>query len=289
MKKLLVLLIILVLVACARQPATLEQRAPAENATPAVTVTPAENIAPAVEVTPAEQREEADEELRQKVIAQEEARIQEALAHPEKFAPRNRSNTVGDALSDTFSTIKSYQYRTTRGTFFVLGDKIRYVLTDPIRITHVSRAGENYSEIYLDEVIIGRGAKTATGYCAGFTDAVRKQCANLQLFDLDFPLVYDSYNPKLPEDWSREFSAKEVSNEGEQKYYLNSIETTLVQFADGTAMYISPKAGLPIKVVTEPLVSTTFDNLVVNQVKPENVIHRSRADIPPDEVFHSTY
>ena len=290
MKKYLLFVVLLLMISCTARQLALDQRSPedaaevlsAENATPAVTV---ESPPEARETMPAP----SDEDLRQKVIAQQEQRIEESLAHPEKFAPRNHTNEVGELIEAAEPSLQSYQFRTSKGTFYVRGGVVRYLLLSPILKHNVARDSVNYTELYLDEIIVDRNAKTAKAYCFGFTDTTRKQCARLQLADIDFDMQYDVANPKLPEDWAREFASKEVTASDEQKYYLNSIETTRLQFPNGGELYMLPKAGLPIKVVVSPLEGYTFDNFVINQVRPEDITHRSKTDIPPQEAFYKNY
>jgi hypothetical protein len=289
MKKYLIFVVLLLMISCtARQPA-LDQRSPEDAAEAAA----AENVTPSVIVeSPPEQRETMpvpSDDLRQKVIAQQEERIEDSLAHPEKFTPRNHTNEVGKLMADAAPSLQSYQFRTSKGTFYVRGGLVRYLLLTPLLKHNVQRDSVNYTELYLDEIIVDRNAKTAKAYCFGFTDTTRKQCARIQIADLDFALPYDEANPKLPEDWAREFETKEVTGSDEQKYYLNSVETTRLQFLNGSELYILPKAGLPIKVVFGPLDAITFDNFVINQVRPEDVVHRSKSDIPPQEPFYKTY
>jgi hypothetical protein len=285
MKKIFAFFVLLLLVACGAP----KEQAPA---VPNETAPAAEPAAAAPEPVIAEQSQVEveskplpDDAVKEKVIQEEQERIAAEVEHIQPLPQRNRTTVVGEMLN-TYNTIDSYQFKTSKGTYYVRGDKVRFLPIKTINVRNFIRGATKYPEIFVDEVIFDRTDKTATGYCFGFDEETRRECESLKMPDIPFNLSYSEYFTKMPDDWSKEYASQAVGDEEHEKYFLNSIETTRVAFKDGTEMFFSPLAGVPIKVVKGPLESYTFDSLVINRVRPEDVIHRTRAQIPPNEVFY---
>lgn len=284
MRKLLALFVLLMLVACGA-PKEQAPAVPNETVTEPVVAAPSEQVVVDRGQVQVERQQAFDDGVKEKVIKAEEERIVEAITHPEPLPQRNKTTVVGDMMN-TYKTIDSYQFKTSKGTFYVRGDKIRYLPRTAINKRNIVLSEVKYSEIFVDELIFDRTDKTATGYCFGFSDEVRRECDSLKLMDKAFNLSYDEFVIKMPDDWLTEYLRLSVGDEEHGKYFLNSVETTRVVFKDGIEMFFFPDAGLPIRVVKGPLEMYAFDNLVINRVRPEDVIHRSRDQISPNEAFY---
>jgi hypothetical protein len=280
MKKLLALLMLLILAACSA-PTPSEPAAAPEP----VAAAPSEPTAEERQDVIIERQQALNDETKEAVIEAEEQRIAEAVAKPQALPPRPRT-TIMDNLLATYNSIDSYQFKTEKGTYYVRGDKARFLPRNVINKRNFVQNDVKYPEVFIDEIVFDRADKNAIGYCFGFEDNVRRDCQNLELVDKGFFLPYNETMPMLPDDWLKNYAKIAVGDEQEEKYFLNSIETTRIAFKDGVVMFFFPAAGVPIKVVKGPLESFTFENLVINRVRPEDVIHRTRDQISPNEVFY---
>ncbi len=277
-KALTILVLMAFLVACTVAPA------PKEPAAPAADVAPAPEPVKSMEE---ERKPVLEDDTAARLAKEQEQKIIETLESPPKLPPRDRTTAV-EQMWNTFTTLSSYQFKTPQGAYFVRGDKIKSVPFNAIVKHDFSQGSQFWRQIYIDEIILDRGAKTATGYCAGLSQDVNRQCANLQLHDVPFTLSYDEFATKLPEDWVKEYINQIPTHEEAEKYYLKSLLTTRVQFKDGTEMSFFPKAGLPVQIIPQGrnLDKIIFDDIVVNQVRPEDIAHRSKKDIPVEEQFY---
>jgi len=285
MKRLLALLLLIFLAACAAQPGTLDERGQAPPAEPAVIVEPAAEPEPAVTVEPGPAMPEDD--LAERLAKEQEEKILESLETVPKVETRERT-TIAEQMYQTYLNLDSHKFNTPEGLWMVRGDKAKLVPRTAIRLINVKAGEKTYRDVYIDEIIFDRDDKTAVGYCAGFDEDVNMQCAHFELYDIQFQLTYSTYMRKLSDDWLKEYLTKTPSNEEYEKYYIDNVETVRVHYPDNVEMYFNPRAGLPTLVVFGQLDRTKYDDLVINQVRPEDVIHRSKKDIPPEEQFKST-
>jgi len=289
MKKLLAMLVLLTVLAACNQQQQLDKRAdvPAAEpaAEPAVVVQEPE---PAVIVeTPEEDAEEPpvlDDGTAERLAQEQADKIAESLETVPKATPSDRT-TVVEQMYETYQGLKSYQFRTFEGTYFVRGEKVRMIPRNAIRMLKVTFNGKEYRDVYIDEITFDREEKIATGYCFGFEEDVNRQCAHFELHDIPFPLVYTAHMRKLPDEWVKEYLNKVPVNEEYEKYYVNDMETTRVYFPDGIQMFFNPRAGLPVWVLFPNDEKTVYEDIVINRARPEDVIHRSRKDIPQTELF----
>ncbi|MEM4240103.1 MAG: hypothetical protein QXM31_03550 [Candidatus Woesearchaeota archaeon] len=280
MRKFIALLVLLMLAACASEK-PIEPAAPAE---PAAQPAQAEAVAPEP-AAEEEARPAPADGLAERLAREQAEKIAESIEHVQKLPLRERKTIVSEMM-DVYSTLDSYKFKSSVGTFFVRGNKVRIILRTPINKRIFTQGSTRYPEIFVDEVILDRVRKEATGYCFGFTEKVTNECANLKLFDTPFNLSYDEIAVKMPDEWLAEYLHAEAVEEEHEKYFINSIETIRVRFKDGTEMYFFPRAGLPVKVVKGPLELFEYENIVPNQARPEDVIHRSRESIPATELFY---
>lgn len=269
----LVAVALLVLAAC---------KAPEAPPTPEVAPSlpaPAEKIEEAPPAAPAE------DDTAERLAEEQKEKIIEYLETPPKLEPRDRT-TIVEQMWDIASKLESYQFKTLAGAWFVRGEKVKHVPFNAIRKTDVMAGGTKYREVFIDEVFFDREERTATGYCTGWDENVRKQCASLGILDIAFPLSYDELMIKLPEDWVKEYLGEVPTEEEYEKYYVKNVLTNKAVFKDGVQMFFNPRAGLPLQIILGPLDKVSFDDLVINQVRPEQVVHRSRSEIPPEEMFY---
>jgi hypothetical protein len=285
MKKILALFVLILLFGCgAPEVAEEKNEVPVEPSVSEPAAAPAEPV-PVREDVVIERQQVLDDGTKEAVVRAEEKRIVEAIANPQPLPQRTRTTIVGQML-DTYNKIDSYQFKTSEGVYYVRGDKVRFLPRNALNLRNFMQGDQKYYEIFVDEIVFDRTDKTATGYCFGFDEKVRRDCEMLELFDKAFKLQYNETFKKMPDDWLKEYEKIAVGDEQEERYFLNSIETTRVAFKDGVQMYFFPLAGLPIKIVKGPLESIVFENLVINRVNPEDVIHRARDQISPNEVFY---
>jgi hypothetical protein len=279
MKHILALIVLMIIAAgCVAE----QQAVPAE-------IPPAEPVPAAVPVPEpaAEERPPAaDDGTAERLAREQEERILETLEQPPKLAPRDRT-TIVEQMWETYSALDSYQFRSAKGMWYVRGEKVRFLPVDAVMKSDVMLNNKMYRQVLLDELVFDTEERTLTGYCFGFEESVNNQCANLELHDIAFPLTYGEFMIKLPHEWAREYLTKTPIAEEHEKYYVKNIETIRVRFEDGTEMYFFARAGLPVKIVRGTEI-TSYDGLVVNQVRPEDVIHRSKKDIPASEAFSRT-
>lgn len=293
MKKLIALFILLMLIGCSAPKSTeqLNETVVAEPSEQVAVAEPSEQVAEpdsgASEQAEKEERKQVlDDSLKEKVIQEQEQKIIETLENPPALPQRNRTTIAGE-MWQVFSGIASYKFKTTTGTYYSRGDKVRAILRNPATKRGIIQNGRLYDEIIIDEVILDRAGKTAMGYCFGYTELTRSNCASLKIDDkTGFNVSYDEFAIKMPDEWTRDYMTEKVSEEEHEKYFLESIETIRAKFSDGVEIYFNPLAGLPIKIIKGPLETIKFDGLTINQARPEDVIHRSRSEIPQTEAFY---
>ncbi len=285
MNKFLALAVLLLIIACSpQQPVT---TAPQEPVVAVATEPVPPVVADIREASEEPEKAVLDTETAERLAQEQAEKARETLEHPPKLEPRDRT-TIVEQLWQTFSELESYQFKTAYGAWFVRGDQVRYLPFKPISKTNFKQENNVFKEVYIDEVIFSAGSQTATGFCTGASEESNIHCEGLRLHDIPFTLAYTDFMIKLPSDWVKEYLNEAPVSEDAGKYYVKSVLTTRVQFKDGTDWYFNPKAGLPVQIIRGSLNKITFDDIVVNQVPPEKVIHRSRKDIPPEEPFYET-
>ena len=265
------------LVACGQQP---EPEIPEPSSAVVVELQPEPEPEPEPEpVIETETAERLAEEQKEIII--------ETIEHPPKLEVRDRT-TIAEQMWEIYQGLDSYQFKTETGDWFARGEKVRLLPFDAFRRTDVKGTdGESYHEVFIDEIIFDREEKTATGYCTGDDDTTRRQCAAKGIFDIALVLDYTEFMIILPDDWVKAYLDVQPVDEDYAKYFIESRETFRVEYPDGVEMFFFPRAGLPLKVVKSAMESYRFDKVVINQVRPEDVIHRAREDIPAKEYFYN--
>lgn len=292
MKQLIIAIVLaLFLMSCtAPQTGLPEQREDGKVMAPAEGELPAEEPEQAIDEqveSEEERRPSLQDDTAERLAAEQAAKIEESLGTVQKVEPRDRVTGI-ERMYETFKGISSYQFKTAKGKYFVRGEKVKFLPSDPFMRTNVQKGDKLYRQIYIDEIIMDVPEKLATGYCIGVEDDTSSQCSQLELDDIAFSLPFDDHIIKLPQDWLKEYLNQVPTVEDAEKYYIKGLQTTLLSFNDKTELYFFPKAGLPVQVIPkgDALKKQVYDDIVVNQVNPEDVIHRSRADIPAYEAFY---
>jgi len=194
---------------------------------------------------------------------------------------------------DTFAQkVDSYYFIYKKDEYSVKGDKFRIQLANPVTVKDVKFGDLKKSLFYYDTVYINRAEKTAYAYCEGHDSQVNKQCAQLEIYDLAYPVVYSEYNKPLPEDWLRTYLDQEPTQLVANKYYIGGRATTTA-FLEGTPeleLSFDPMTGLVIRADQkkgEQLISRyDYEKLAHNLVKEVDVNHRSKDEIPSTEAFY---
>jgi hypothetical protein len=280
MRKFLAFLVLLAMISC-----TVPQAPP--EAAPEPIAQPIEEAQEAPEELVAEEPPRAPpaDGLAERLAQEQAEKIAKQLETVTKVEPRQRT-TIGQQMWDVYSGIDSYQFKALTGAWFVRGEKVKFIPYNAIRLRDITIHGKLYRDAYADEIIFDREEKIATGYCTGNDENIRQPCANLDITDKPFPLPYEPNMIKLPDDWLKEYRERQPTLEEYEKYYVKNVLTTKAVYSDGVELYFFPKAGIPLQVVEGPLKKTVYDDIVINQVRPEDVIHRSRSEIPEGEIYY---
>jgi hypothetical protein len=282
MKKIIALIFLLILASCTAQAPKLDERAVQPEQTTEATQTE-EITETSVEEPP--EPVPVDDGTAERLAQEQAERIIESIETVQKLPPRDRT-TIVEQMWQAFSGIDSYQYRSPKGVYYVRGTKIKLWPYEPIIKRNVQAEDKIIKEAYIDEIFIDRQTQKATGYCTGRLVDAKAHCADNQLFDVPFSIPYSEVNTKLPEDWLKEYVNQMPVDEEPDKYTIKNILTTRVVFSDEVEMYFFTKAGLPIQIIKSRLERINYDDLVINRVRPEDIIHRTKAEIPPEEPFY---
>ena len=270
-------------------------------------------VAEKEETPPAEAKEEPTETAKEEPVVAEAEEIETEKEKTEtnqtKIGPapaqKNEINiyensTDLERLTAVFAQkIISYKYAYKANWYYVRGDNIKLKLRDAVLATDVTVDGTHYLLFYYDNVYLNKRDKTSVGYCEGTGIKIGKgQCINLKLEEVPFPLSYETYKAKLPEEWLFEYIGKTPSEAGVNKYYYAGRKVTKLVFKDEdagteTRLYFDETIGLPIRVEIAQgeriLELYSYEDLSSNTVREEDVTHRKPSDVPSTEVFYSIY
>lgn len=233
------------------------------------------------------EREEAvfEDDTADRLAQQQVAIIEEIIESPPKLQPGDKTSIV-EQMYENYQQLESYQFKTPLAAWFIHGDKARMLPFDPIRYTNFQEGNNFFREVFIDEVLFDLRGRTATGYCAGVDEGVNRQCAALELYEVPLTLRFGEHIIKLPHQYVEERLGEVPDREEHDKYTVQGLLTTKVTFQDGVEYFFYAKAGLPVRIASAPLKRVIFDSLVINQVRPEDVTHRSKDEIPSEEAFY---
>lgn len=215
------------------------------------------------------------------------------------------TNVEEDIVAPAQTRTKMYQFLDTyaervNGYEFFIGsdkysyknDKFRVILANAPQISNVKFGELSKSVFYYDTIYVDRVSKTAFAYCEGHLSTVNRQCAELELYDLAYPLPYLEQNIALPHDWLFQYVEEEPDSLESNKYYVKGRASTTARFNTDPRieLHIDPLTGLPMRVDTlkgSVLVKRVdFEKLSSNTVRDVDVSHRTKSEIPSSEAFY---
>ena len=259
------------------------------------------------ETAPAEAKEEPVVAEAEEIETEEEktetnqTKIGPAPATKNETIISDEDSTDMERLTATFAQkITGYKYAYKANWHYIRGDKIKLKLRDAVLATNVNVGGTHYMLFYYDNIYLNKRDKTSAGYCEGTSVRLGKeQCITLKLEEVPFPLSYETFKTKLPEEWLFEYIGKTPSEAGVNKYYYAGRKVTKLVFDDEentgqeTRMYFDETIGLPIRVEIAQgeriLELYSYEDLSSNTVREEDVTHRKPSDVPSTEVFYSIH
>ncbi|MEM3154000.1 MAG: hypothetical protein QW165_00330 [Candidatus Woesearchaeota archaeon] len=194
---------------------------------------------------------------------------------------------------DTFAkNVKSYSFKHKGNIYNVKGTRYKVILDSPVTLKHVYFGEMPVPLFYYDTVYVDRATKTATAFCEGHKSHVNAQCYGLKLYDLAYPVEFKNYDIILPEDWLLSNLDKEPNQVEANKYYVKGRASVFVRFETNPALELSidPGTGLIMQADTKKgnqlLSRNEYLELVANKVRDVDVKHRSKEEIPTEEVFY---
>jgi len=237
------------------------------------------------------------EELEEEPQEIQEELTEEDIEEFEESASIDASNLLGQLMKTYTEEVDGYKYTYYGDWYFVKGDRIKITLEDSKQYTSQDINGTHYAIFYVDTVYISIINKTAVGYCEGNDPSLgNRRCAELELTDVPYPLVYGDFYTKRPDEWLFEVYTLDPEVKTETGYYyLGPRKVRRLEYQDGlkqVIMYYDEKIGLPVKVQTfineQPSEIKLYDFLSVNTIKDKNMRHRTADEISSKEGFYST-
>ncbi len=185
---------------------------------------------------------------------------------------------------------KGYRYIYMALVHKVNGDKIKIELSTPKKYKAMAINGKNYSVFYIDTIYLDKHKLKATGYCEKHAT-----CYEEEILDVPLQLNYNEFKEKTPDEWLYEYAPVEPNAYEERKYYVKGRLTTRAIYpitGGEMRIYYDPKIGLPIRIEKQiapyPTETIEYFDLVAELITSEDVTHRSRNDISPEDVFYTT-
>lgn len=183
-----------------------------------------------------------------------------------------------------------YQYIYNKNWNKVKEDRIRINLELLKKIGNVEIKGTSYSAFYIDTIYLNRKNQEALGYCER-----DRYCFSEGIIDVPLRLNYEDYKEKTPDEWLYEYALKEPDLFEERKYYVKGRQTSRATYKLNNGerrIYYDLNTGLPVRIETQieeyPTEIIEYRELTSGTVRDVDVIHRSKDEIPPEEVFYST-
>lgn len=250
-----------------------------------------------VEVEPKKKDNNNATELEEEPLEIKEELTEEDIAEFEESASIDASNLLGQLMKTYTEDVDGYKYNYHGDWYFVKGDKIKIKLEDSRQYLRQNVNGTHYAIFYVDTAYISVINKTAVGYCEGNDPMLgNRRCAELELTDIPYPLIYGNFYKKRPDEWLFEVYTLDPEVKTETGYYyLGPRKVRRMEYQDGhtqVIMYYDDKIGLPVKVQTfingQPSEIWLYDFLSANTIKDKNMRHRTADEISSKEVFYST-
>lgn len=194
---------------------------------------------------------------------------------------------------DTYAKrVRSYEFFLDKNHYSYKNDKFRVILSTPVQVKDVVFGDLKKSLYYYDTIYVDRVGKTVVAYCEGHEEEVNRQCAELEIYDLAYPLPYTDHNIALPHDLLFRYVDFEPDSLDANKYYIKGRASTTVKFNGNTTieLHIDPETGLPIRFDqlkgSQLIKRTDFEKLASNKIRDVDVLHRSKNEIPSSELFY---
>lgn len=218
-----------------------------------------------------------------------------AIVGEETDEPALGYSTMQELLNVFATKVQSYQFTHNNSRYSVKGHKIKIILAKPVQVREYTWPnGTRKSFFTVDTIYIDRASQTATAYCEGHLERVNEECDNTGVFDYPYPVPFLSYNILLPQDWLLNWLDKTPTQIEPDKYYVKGRKVTLLRFNESplrTELSIDAAIGLPVRIEQfdggKMVYRQDFDYLASNRVRDVDVVHRSKAEIPSEEVFYN--
>jgi hypothetical protein len=217
---------------------------------------------------------------------------QTAEAIEETIMPPQQRTKMYQFLDKFAQHVTGYQFEYKGDEYFVKGTRYKIILDHPITVKDVSFGDIKKSLYYYDTVYVERTTKNAIAYCEGHSSQVNTQCAQLELYDLAYPVAYNTYSINLPEDWLLSYLDKQPDRIDENKYYIDSRAAITITFEgeEDLELNFDPSTGLVIRADVKKgdalITRHDYNDLVSNLVRDVDVNHRSKSEIPSNEPFY---
>jgi len=254
---------------------------------PAVTVKTKPKTSPKPETTKQQEKTAAPEPETEAEATQESEDKMVKIEKPlqKKDLPETH-NFIGkyEAMSNGYKYIYNSAWHKVKDT------KVKIELKTPKKYHSIETNNKKYPVFYIDTIYIDRDKKTATGYCEKY-----RECFSEELLDTPLRLDYSEFKDKTPDEWLYEYADTKPDLFEERKYYVKDKQTSRATYKKEYGelrIYYHPLTGLPVRIETKitsnPMQIQEYFELTAGTVRDVDVKHRSRNEIPPDEVFYST-
>ncbi len=250
-----------------------------------------------VEVEPNKKETKKEAETEEEPLEITEELTEEEIAEFEESASIDASDLPGQLMKTYTEDVEGYKYNYRGDWYFVRGDNIKVKLGESEQYTRQDVGDEHYAVFFVDTVYMSVINKTAVGYCEGNDPRLgNRRCAELELIDVPYPLIYGNFYTKRPDEWLFEVYTLDPEIKTETGYYyLGPRKVKRLEYQDGpkqVILYFDDKVGLPVKIQTfineQPSEIWLYDFLSINTVKEKNMRHRTADEISSKEGFYST-
>jgi len=238
-------------------------------------------------------KEEPEEEVKEVPKAEPKVEVSKVGEVEEETLSPSEKRTKMYRFLDTFAEkVKGYEFIYKKDKYFVRGKKYKIILENPVTVKHVTFGDLEKNLFYYDTIYLDRSSKKAVAYCEGHDSRMNYQCSDLEIRDLGLPVEYTDFNITLPEDWLFAYLDYEPDVLEENKYYIEGRASVYVRFEGATDLELNfdRGSGLVMRVDRKKsgqlLERIDYENLVSNDVREVDVIHRSKDEIPSEEVFY---
>ncbi len=292
-KQIIMIFALLILIACAAQQQDSKAKELAEQLRQQTEQPETQAVETVQEA--AEQVEEIKEETKQIETIEEPvetiAQAQEIIVEETVSQPQQRTKMY--RFLDTFAqNVKSYEFDYKGNSYYIKGAKYKIILSSPVTVKEVTFGNVKKGLYYYDTIYMDRVSRAAMAYCEGHSSEVNRQCSQLELYDLAYPVQFDKYDIMLPEDWLLAYLNREPDVMDENKYYIEGRSTILVKFSGDPDVELNFDAGTGLvlradqKKGNQIIARHDYEKLASNKVRDIDVVHRSKSEIPSEETFY---